>query len=66
MAKQTDSKQIDNFGNVKMAQTDMKNSHLHGATGIPTSGLTSLFSSFVAYNYSINKSTCDSPYRSSA
>ena len=66
MAKQTDSMQIDNFGNIKMAQTDMKNSHLHGATGIPTSGLTSQFSSFVAYNYSINKSTCDFPYRSSA
>ena len=30
MAKQTDSKQIDNFGNVKMAQTDMRNNHLYG------------------------------------
>ena len=30
MDKQTDSKQIVNFGNIKMAQTDMKNIHLYG------------------------------------
>ena len=30
MKKQTDSLQIDNFGNIKMAQTEMNYSHLYG------------------------------------
>ena len=43
MDKQTDSMQIDNFRNIKMAQTDMKNSHFYGATGISVSGLHGCF-----------------------
>ena len=43
MDKQTDNMQIDNFGNIKMAQPDMKNSHLYGASVISVSGLHGCF-----------------------
>lgn len=44
--------EIKDFNNVKLAQTEMRNNHLLGATGIVVSGLMWLISSFVAYNYS--------------
>ena len=43
MDKQTDNMQIDNFGNIKMAQTDMRNSHLYGISGISVSGMHGCF-----------------------
>ena len=43
MDKQTDNMQIDNFGKIKMAQTDMRNSHLYGISGISVSGMHGCF-----------------------
>ena len=39
MEKQTGSMQIDNFGNIKIAQTDIRNSHLYGTAVISVLGL---------------------------
>lgn len=49
---QTDTTQIENIDTVKLAQTEMRNNHMYGATGIVVSGLIWLTSSLVAFNYS--------------
>lgn len=49
---QTDSTQIEDIDNIKLAQNEMRNNHMYGATGIVVSGLIWLISSFVAHNYS--------------
>jgi drug/metabolite transporter (DMT)-like permease len=48
----TDSKQIEDIDNIKQAQTEMRNHHMSGATGIIVSGFVWLVTSFVAYSYS--------------
>lgn len=48
----TETTQIENIDTVKLAQTEMRNNHMYGATGIVVSGLIWLTSSLVAYNYS--------------
>ena len=47
-----DTTQIENIDTVKLAQTEMRNNHMYGATGIVVSGLIWLTSSLVAFNYS--------------
>lgn len=49
---QKDNLHIENIDNVKVAQTEMRNNHMNGTTGIIVSGLIWLTSSFVASSYS--------------
>ncbi|HSD09082.1 DUF7010 family protein [Flavobacterium sp.] len=49
---QKDNLHIENINNVKVAQTEMRNNHMNGTTGIIVSGLIWLTSGFVASSYS--------------
>ena len=49
---QKETTHIENIDTTKLAQAEMRNNHMNGATGIVVSGLVWLTSSFVAFNYS--------------